>query len=102
VHIGTGVCDIAQRWSLEGSSVGFYLRFVIASDVSEGTIITDTYSGIVKFAVGEECELGAESMTGGAVSFLGINEESEAPDLSWGERALVAAVLIAIERGISA
>jgi hypothetical protein len=102
VHIGSGVCDIAQRWRLEGSFVGFDLRFVITSDVGEGTIIADTYSGIVKFAVGEECELGAESMTGGAVSFLGINEESEAPDLSWGERALVAAVLIAIERGISA
>jgi hypothetical protein len=102
VHIGSGVCDIPQRRRLEGSFVCFDLCFVITSDVGEGTIIADTYSGIVKFTVGKECELGAESMTGGAVSFLGINEEGKAPDLSRGERALVAAVLIAIERGISA
>ena len=102
MHVGSGVCNVSQRRCFKGSFVGFDLRFMIASESLKATIIADAYADIVKFAIGEQCILGTEGMTGGAVSFLGINEESEAADLSRGERAFVAAVLKAIEGGVAA
>jgi hypothetical protein len=69
VHVRSIHCDVAKGWCLERTHVSVYLGDLKSAQVSELFVVSHPFSGIVKLAICEECVMGADGVTRGAVTF---------------------------------